>query len=92
MSFWRKVKFIFSGPEPRPFHTPAKEYNKAETLAEQIDSLCAMLNCTVERDLAGEQIRLSFVFKNGDRLSGQGPSTREAFAALHQRVKRIYDL
>lgn len=81
------------GVKPRPFYSPAKRLEDAETVGQALDSLKAKLNADRwERDLAGEQVRLCLLLPSGEKICGQGPTTRDAFFVLRDRVKKVFDV
>jgi hypothetical protein len=91
MGFWSRLKALLSGPKPEPFNlSPPKGEGRA--LAEQLDLLCHKLGCSYERDITGQQIRLTLVFPSGERLCGQGPTTLEAFSAVLKVARKVHDL
>ena len=88
MGFWRKL----FGAKPRVGRPPKSE-NQAETLAEQIVAVQYLCGAkSWERDLAGQDIRLCFLFPNGEKICGQGPTTYDAFRVLRARIKKVHEV
>lgn len=80
--FGRPVK---AAPTP-----PATRYSvPAEGLTERLRVLCEVHGGHYWRQVSGDNVVFSYAFPAGDVVSGQGPTTADAVAALEVRVNAL---